>query len=352
MHSEHGYRSRSLFWQLQFAGWGACAAVGFLWRYLIFPDVGKAILVTVIQEPFAFGISCLLRAIYRHPSFWRQELPRPAARVIGISLVASLADVLLVYGSFEHFGIEPETWPWRERFLMRIVLFWLLFSGWSALYFWIKTEFASRSHRAVAEEARTAALQAELNILRNQLDPHFLFNTLNGVAAEIPSHPDRALAMTQELADYLRYSLENRDQPTVPLGSEFAAMAAYLRIEQARFGDQLQVQLIPVTTNDRLIPAFTLQPLVENAVKHAFRTSTPPWSISVHASLTEDSTVISVRNTGALSYHTTDQDTGVGLPLLRRRLALLYPGRHRFSLTQEGPFVAATLELEGSPCVS
>jgi len=350
MLTKPGAHSLSLFWRLQFAGWGACAVVGLIWRSLLFWNFSHALVVTLVQESFGFALSCVLREIYRHPSFWRQELRWPVARVIGVSFLAGVLDVLIVYGVLDRYGLTVQDWSFRERLVMRITIFWLLFAGWSLLYFWIKTEFASRAHRATAEEARNAAMQAELNLLRNQLDPHFLFNTLNGLAAEIPVHPERALAMTRELADYLRYSLEHRDHTTVPLSTEVAAMAAYLRIEQARFGDQLRIDLMPGFDENRPIPAFTLQPLVENAVKHAFRTSEPPWSISVQASVTEDSLVISVRNSGALIPDSAEQRAGVGLPLLRRRLELLYPGRHHLSLIQDGAFVAAILKLEGLPC--
>jgi LytS/YehU family sensor histidine kinase len=234
---------------------------------------------------------------------------------------------------------------------MRMIVYWLLFSGWSFLYFGIKAELANRRNREHAHRAESALLRAELNLLRSQLDPHFLFNSLNGIAAEIPLHPDRALNMTRELADYLRFSLDHRNHATVPFRAELDAMAAYLRIEQARFGDQLAISIDPSGVGaDRPIPAFTLQPLVENAVKHALRTSEPPWTISLKVTAEPEALVITVRNSGKLQPAVEPDRPRIGLDLLRRRLALSYPGKHLLSLDQEGGFVRAVLTLQGVPC--
>jgi LytS/YehU family sensor histidine kinase len=238
---------------------------------------------------------------------------------------------------------------------MRFVMYWLLFSVWSVLYFWLRAELAARQQRERVAEAETSVLRSELNFLRAQLDPHFLFNSLNGIAAEIPVHPAAALSMVRELGSYLRYSLDHRHDQVVPLHAELDAMAAYLRIEQARFGDDLRVSLgAGGAVRQRPIAAFLLQPLVENAVKHALGTSEPPWDVTMHATQHEDSLCVVVSNTGALAQSGEGADgnsgTGVGLALLRRRLELLYPARHRFDLRQKENRVEAELTLEGAPC--
>lgn len=303
-------------------------------------DPVRAVIWTVLHEPMALGISCILRAIYQRWPNPTDRVTRGLLKVVAISLIAAIVDVGVIYGGFESIGLNTSYWSVRERWPMRLAVYWLIYSGWSFLYFWIKAELASRRNRELA-------LRAELNLLRHQLDPHFLFNTLNGLAAEIPVHPERALEMTRELADYLRFSLDHRNHTIVPLRAEVDAMTAYLRIEQARFGDQLDIQIrVTGQAAEKQIAAFMLQPLVENAVKHSLRTTEPPWTIELTAAAEEDSAVISVRNTGTLQQNRN----GAGLEILQRRLALLYPGRHHVSLRQDGPSVLAELRLEGSPC--
>lgn len=156
--------------------------------------------------------------------------------------------------------------------------------------------------------------------------------------------------MVQELADYLRYSLEHRHDAMVPLAYEINAMMAYLRIEQARFAEELHVE---ITTDEpsrsREVPCFILLPLVENAVKHSFQECEPPWNVNITADDSGPKLVIEVSNTGTLASKPATS-SGVGLDILQRRLKLHYPSRHDLSLSESGGMVRARLELEGDPC--
>ncbi len=119
-----------------------------------------------------------------------------------------------------------------ESVALRTLLMWTIFLGWSFGYFWLKAERDLRSETLLAEEAVREAHQMELQMLRAQLDPHFLFNSLNGIATEIHPHPDSATEMVRELSDYLRYSLDHRKRAISPLSDELDAMNAYLEIER------------------------------------------------------------------------------------------------------------------------
>jgi LytS/YehU family sensor histidine kinase len=331
-------------------GWGTCALLGFCLRTLFLEDARGAMLLTLFQEPFGLLLSCGLRFAYRGGALVGHGLSAKAgAYALFLSLVAAFAAATGTYLVAEASGLVVP-WSFREGFTYRVVLYWLLFSAWSFLYLWLKSEFRTRAEQARAAESATAALRAELQLLRAQLDPHFLFNALNGISAEIPVHPQTALVMLRELSDYLRFSLEHRDVPVVPLDAELDAMTGYLKIEQMRFGDRLRVRVeAENSVRQRSIPTFLLQPLVENAVKHAMRTSEGPWDLCIEVSAKSESVRVRVRNTGALVSSET-KGTGVGLPLLRRRLELLYPQRHRFSLQEQDGSVCAELNLEGEPC--
>ncbi len=145
-------------------------------------------------------------------------------------------------------------------------------------------------------------------MLRAQLDPHFLFNSLNGIAAEVHAHPDDAVEMICRLSDYLRYSLEHRKQTFTALESELGAMQAYLEIEKARFGDRLRfsVDASPDALTHR-VPPFILQPLVENALKWGFHQSASAMTVDIRAFQTGGVLEIEVMNNGHLRVHPARQ---------------------------------------------
>jgi two-component system, LytTR family, sensor kinase len=341
-----------LFWRLQFISWTVFTILIFLLRTAMTHDVSKALTLTLLHDPLAFGLSILLRSVYRRVGSPTGFYARTFVFTMAMSLAAAALNTVVLEFLTRRTGFALQGWSAGERTTMRFVMYWLLFSVWSFLYFWLRAELAARQERARVTEAETSVLRSELNFLRAQLDPHFLFNSLNGIAAEIPVHPAAALGMVRELGSYLRYSLDHRHDQIVPLHTELDAMAAYLRIEQARFGDDLRVSLAAGgAARQRPIAAFLLQPLVENAVKHALKTSEPPWNVTMHATQHEDSLRVVVSNTGALARNNTEAPgTGVGLQLLRRRLELLYPERHRFDLRQKDDIVEAELTLDGAPC--
>jgi two-component system, LytTR family, sensor kinase len=340
----------SLFWRLQLMGWGACAVIGFCLRMIFFADTRGALSLTLFQEPLGLLLSCGLRASYRRLLMGQGISARSGFHALALSLLASLVEVGCVQLVMQALGLTATRWFLVEGLAFRVAVYWLLFASWSFLYLWLKSEFRARAEQARAAEASAAALRSELQLLRAQLDPHFLFNALNGISAEIPVHPQTALSMLRELSDYLRFSLEHRDVAVVSLDAELEAMAGYLRIEQTRFGERLQVRIdAERSALRRSIPTFLLQPLVENAIKHAMHTSESPWELAIEASADGDTVQVRVRNTGALT-SAGKNGTGVGLPLLRRRLELLYPQRHRFSLIEQDGSVCAELNLKGGPC--
>jgi two-component system, LytTR family, sensor kinase len=276
---------------------------------------------------------------------------RTAALIIGLCLIASLMQSLVSHGVTTTLGWkEHPFWSPTDLWLLRLLFFWLAYMSWSLLFFWIRAEKSSHSHAQKSAEARMEAQRMELQLLRRQLDPHFLFNALNGVATVVQADSPSAAEVVRELADYLRYSLDRRYDTAVPLEEEIQAAMAYLRIEQARFDEELHVE---ITTDDwarsRGVPCFILLPLVENAVKHSFQMCEPPWHVGIVAEAEAGTLRIEVSNSGQI-HAAPDTTGGAGLDILRRRLELHYPGRHQFQLEQRGDRVCASLLLEGDPC--
>ena len=159
--------------------------------------------------------------------------------------------------------------------------------------------------------------------------------------------------MLRDLTAYLRHSLDGIHQTVVTVEAEAGALAAYLRVQQARFGDRLRTTLqVDPAAAPRRIASFLLQPLVENAVKHGRRESGLEVRIAIRAEA--DALHVEIGNTGTLDPGSSARRrrSGIGLENVRRRLALHYPGRHRFTLSDEGGRVCAVLVLEGDPCGS
>jgi len=214
-----------------------------------------------------------------------------------------------------------------------------------------------RRERQLAE-ARWSAQQAQLTALRFQLNPHFLFNTLNAISSMIVTgRNEEAEQMTDKLSSFLRASLSSDPTELVPLESELALLEEYLEIETIRFGERLNVE-IPCTSEaaEVLIPSFLLQPLVENAIKYGVGPSPHPVTITLSAEVDVDFLVLEVTdNGGGAAEHVQPAGTGVGLENVRRRLEAVYGARaslnaHRlpqgFQVTICVPLDAPPLRLQ------
>jgi LytS/YehU family sensor histidine kinase len=183
-------------------------------------------------------------------------------------------------------------------------------------------EATTRASRR-ALEADVAQRDAELRALRAQLNPHFLFNSLNSIAGLITVEPDRAREMCQRLGDFLRESLQVGQASRITLAREIALIEQYLRIEQVRFGVRLQVALeVAPETRDVLVPPLLLQPLVENAVRHGVATRLDGGTVSVTTRRAADRVIIVVVNPRDVD--SRRGGTGLGLGIVRRRLAAAY----------------------------
>ncbi len=205
---------------------------------------------------------------------------------------------------------------------------------------------ALREQREQALLAVAAARDAQLRMLAYQLNPHFLFNTLNSIRALVNEDGQRARDMVTALSGYLRYALVERPLHVALLEEEVASVRGYLAIEQVRFEERLDVRMdIEPAALRCEVPAFLLNPLVENAVKHgAPGTSSAPLVVSVEARLVQpDRLMIVVENTGV--WKGDDVPGGVGLANVRARLSALHPGDHRVEMEHGNGRVRFLVEL-------
>ena len=207
-----------------------------------------------------------------------------------------------------------------------------------------------REQEARAARAEALRMRAELAALRGQLNPHFLFNTLHTLTALVSREPDTAEHALERFGDMLRYVLDVKRaaREDVTLAEELRFVRDYLSLEQLRLGDRLKVvERVDPETLDCVIPSLTLQPLVENAIKHAVAPRVQGGTIELVASLDGDSLVLEVRDDGpGADKLNVDAATGMGLRAVRQRLVTRYGEDASFGITtapQQGFVVRASI---------
>jgi signal transduction histidine kinase len=247
--------------------------------------------------------------------------------------------------------LEPAWTPRTPRFSLRHfpmaeVLFWC---GVAGGYF-IRTQFQlreqeHRTSRLALEKSQleTGLKQAQLDVLRARLNPHFLFNSLQNISVMTKQDPQTASRMLARLGDLLRAVLRHDSEPDSTLHDEIELTRAYVALEQMRFGDRLEVQFnIAQEVQQAMVPCFLLQPLIENAVIHGLREAQKTGVIAVSARAENQELVLAVTDNGVgpPQEHLAGIKLGVGLGATRERLATMYPDRHTFAI--RGPAEGGT----------
>ena len=305
------YRNKNLqFWILQIIGWFGLSMISFLSLTLWYNQQSPAYIGhTLLQSALGIIVSTPLRYLFLF--FWDDRLVfRLSAAVAGI-LGLSIVWTILRISTFMAMTGEQEVWSDFGGWLFGSIL---IFCCWVALYHGIKyyqilqnknetlLRVASDNQREQLRRSHAEAIahEAQLKMLRYQLNPHFLFNTLNAISALIiVKDSSKANAMIVQLSQFLRYSLYNDPIHMVSVAQEVDAVKLYLNIEQTRFGDRLGLEFDIASDCEKIkVPSLILQPLVENAVKYAVAPMEAGGKVSVFARLEGSFLVIDVIDTG------------------------------------------------------
>jgi LytS/YehU family sensor histidine kinase len=213
---------------------------------------------------------------------------------------------------------------------------------WTGAYFGIKNYQMLLKEKQNVLKASSMAHQAHIKMLRYQLNPHFLFNTLNAISTLILMQDNKtAGAMVSRLSDFLRYSLDKDPILRVPLKQEIQALELYLEIEKVRFEDRLQVNWdIQAKAQQSLVPSLILQPIIENSIKYAISKLQEGGQISISARTFGDDLMLEVTDNGPIvnmSQGELFRTNGVGLTNIRERLQSLYADNFSFVIAQNVP---------------
>jgi LytS/YehU family sensor histidine kinase len=318
------------FWILQSIGWGGY----FILRTLsgIANAMGWSyVLHTALLTATGYSVTLLMAAAFR-----RLIRARPLITWIGsILIVVIAAGAFSVIETSSHATfISPGSAPEGIRFLGAILLTVTLLIAWAALYYGINFYLLLEEQTDQLMRLEHQASSAQLAMLRYQLNPHFLFNTLNSISTLVLlRQTERANAMLSRLSSFLRYTLVNEPTGTVTLAQEVETLKLYLEIEKMRFEERLRTHFdIEASVARARLPSLLLQPLVENAIKYAVTPQEEGADISVEGRRVIDRVLITVSDTGP-GFDPQGQrstSTGVGLANIRDRLAQAYGDNHRF----------------------
>ena len=344
--------SDRLFWLLNAGGWISLSVVTYVSLSLPYDQLQFAYIAhNILQSVLGFLLSIPLRQAFKATWNWAAT-----TRVtIAIALIVVVATVWAALRLQLLIVIAGETDLWDDfgGFLFPSLF---VFLAWVALYHLVKyaqllqseresmlvLEAGRRQEAFKLVSAESAAREAQLKLLRYQLNPHFLFNTLNSIASLVSARrSDDAQSMIAELSTFLRFSLESDRNVTLPLRDEIEALDLYLRIEQVRFSDRLVVeQEIDPRALAEQVPSLLLQPLVENAIKHAIGRAEAGGRILITAKLHDTELVITVEDSGLETDEEQPQldqlfdSPGFGLRSTAERLENLYGDAFSFNAGQ------------------
>ena len=330
-------RSR-LFWILNTSGWAGYALAA--WLGALAHEKPEAYFAVIVASAVSgFAATSMLRLLYR--KLWTKSVT-----VLGIATLVTCYVVAFFWQWMRN--VLYYDWvknDWQPEHLMDYVggvmgSFYIMLC-WSGLYFGIKYYQQLQEQTEQTLKAVAAAHQAQLKMLRYQLNPHFLFNTLNAISTLILDGANKtANQAVSRLSDFLRYTLDNDPMSRVTLGSELDALDLYLEIEKVRFGDRLIIEKdIDDHAAKALVPSLILQPLIENAIKYAISPVEDGGTLRISARVQQGTLILQLSDTGpGLGNGNNGQkSSGVGLKNTRERLQQLYGDAQAFTLAPNKP---------------
>jgi two-component system LytT family sensor kinase len=336
---------RYLFWTLQLVGWGSWGITFYLGVLVWGEAPDEYGIYLPIISTIGMLITLALRALYK--AIWDSHIIwRGLAILVGSFLggAAWMACRGIIFRNL--FPADPEKdamydWGIWSHFEGTSSAF-MVMVAWSVLYFGIKFYMMVQEEQKRSLKAIAMAHEAQLKMLHYQLNPHFLFNTLNAISTLILDQDTRlANTMVTRLSRFLRYSLDNDPMAKVTVATEVEALKLYLDIEKVRFDERLTLNFdIDPAASSALMPSLLLQPLVENSIKHAVSLAINGGGISVSASVSGKKLLLSVADDGPgleLRHSGTPKGTGVGLVNCRERLKEIYGDEQVFGLSKTEP---------------
>ena len=339
------------YWTCQLLGWSFASIY---WAYVVYFQQDYTLLHTFINFIFDVAIGVSLTHLYKlslrreeRKSFNKKSLFRLAASIVVLSVLFMLLVNLKWYGYWVY--VKGEDHDFIEAMLLwdrplvtgvRMMTIWVLAYH---LYHYYKQQLALTEHNA---ELSVLAKQIQFDHLSNQLNPHFLFNSLNSVKSLISENPTKAKRSVDLLSDLLRSSIYSKEN-LITVEDELQLIYDYVELEKLRFEERVKLEVdVDQEVLRYKIPSLCVQTLIENALKHGIQKSIKGGVVNISISKSEETLIVVVRNPGKISVAQSKESESYGLDNLKQRLHLQYKEKATFTLTQESnEVVVATIVM-------
>ena len=340
-----------LYWRCQLIGW---SIVSIYWAYTVYTRDNYGVLYTLLNYVLDISIGIFLTHIYRQ--FARKvnwsSLPIKQLLIRLVPIIFLLAIFFSLLNNLKWYLYWTTVIGREEDFLVKMI-YWnpILITGLRLMSIWLLAyhlyHYYQKEIITAKENAKLSliAKQAQLDNLSAQLNPHFLFNSLNSIKSLVIENPNVARRAIDLLSDLLRSSLYEKDKDLISIKEELTLVNDYIELEKLRFEERLAIDISMDKTLDNFkIPTLSIQLLVENAIKHGIDSKIEGGIVSVTIKKDTKLVIIEVQNPGMLN--NTKKIAGLGLKNLRERLAIQYKGKATFDLTEiNNEFVLAIITL-------
>ena len=315
-----------LYWGLQFLGWGAVFSLGLLSEYFV---NGHVEWNTILKVATMLLFVVFFTHFYRAAILSLGWLNKPIANVIPRALIGALIVATIItsfkiglsYFMIENFKFDSEI---VKSFFGGVLSYFILTIIWTIAYFGYHYFDKSRLQEVQNLQLESSQKESELSNLKNQLNPHFMFNAMNSIRALVDEDPILAKKSITQLSNLLRNTLQLGKKRLVSVSDEIKIVQDYLALEKIRFEERLafKEEIKPITIS-AMVPPLIIQTLVENAIKHGISKKAAGGKVMVYVSKVEDSLCIEVHNDGVYE-ESNKPDVGIGLFNARKRLNILY----------------------------
>ncbi len=333
-------QSNTLFWLINTAAWFTyllCA--GLFFAFLSGNVTTDSLLIQAFAFCYYLPASGLLRWVINRSGWFsgNKHLILAPALLLFTFLIALIGQFLV--SMFMMHALNIMTWETYSFNILMVTTLqnWIILCLWLALYLMLKQVRNNRQQKLKQIQLESALRATELQALKTQLNPHFIFNCLNNMRALAIDEGEKTRAMITNLSEILKYSFQFGEQTQVSVEKELQHVKNYLALEDIQFEQRLSYEFaVEPSTLQKLIPALSIQLLVENAIKHGIMGSPEGGHISIKVIKKDDALVIQVINSGSLKSAAHENDassSGVGLSNLKKRLTLVYSDRASLQLS-------------------
>ncbi|KUO62857.1 hypothetical protein APF79_08900 [bacterium BRH_c32] len=336
------------FWIANILGWSIGSIINFITQFIRSnANLESAILAFL---PFIFGLifTTLLRYYWGKIDIYNYSIKKLILVLIPHSLILNFFLILFGIGSIiiiRHI-LGTETKNILNLFILNYLSTYILILLWIAIYFLVIYYFSMKKKEIDNLQLINSLQSSQLLNLRNQLNPHFLFNALNNIRSLIREDSERARAMIGSLTDTLRYSLRSSKNQKVLLSSEIEFVEEYLKLEHLHMESRLSYKIvIPEDSKNCLIPPMIIQLLAENAIKHGLSKLPDGGELTIEVTKSSNKLNITVINSGNYDSSNPSNPEGVGIKNILNRIDMLYKENSSFSINQIDDSVIAKLIL-------